>query len=318
MKVLEQTVASLSDRLRHDPQMAASMHEVLSVVTAIRSTASILADSQQLTPEWQSRFHRNINEDSKRLADSSKQLVNYLDSAEDKGKLHALPQDELDEMLQAHDYHFETLENGQETPAEIIAGAGALQTAAARAMALTVLKQYERDTRRLPLDPFRAAVKELGTDPVVLAERFHTSLGCVFRRLVTMPKDPEDESIGLVVCDGAGTLIFRKPIDGFDLPRFSAACPRLLLFQALSRPFTPMRKTMTMTGRDSLQFDCFAVAEPAGTKVFNEDPLFNSYMLIRPVETRLEFAPEVGSTCRVCPSVGCEVRREPSVLLEGI
>ncbi len=82
---LERTAATLTDRLTHDPHLATSMHEMLSMVTAIRSTAGILADTKEIEPEWRNRFHRNLNEDSQRLAESSQQLVSYLDGVGDAG-----------------------------------------------------------------------------------------------------------------------------------------------------------------------------------------------------------------------------------------
>ena len=73
---LQQTVEALTDRLSHDPHLAASMHELLTTAAAIRSTAAILAETETLQPEWRNRFHSNINEDSRRLADSAQGLMN--------------------------------------------------------------------------------------------------------------------------------------------------------------------------------------------------------------------------------------------------
>lgn len=55
---LERNVEILSDRLTHDPHLAASMHEVLSTAAAIRSTAAILADTEDIEAEWRERFHK--------------------------------------------------------------------------------------------------------------------------------------------------------------------------------------------------------------------------------------------------------------------
>lgn len=55
---LERNVEVLSDRLTHDPHLAASMHEVLSTAAAIRSTAAILADTKDIEAEWRERFHK--------------------------------------------------------------------------------------------------------------------------------------------------------------------------------------------------------------------------------------------------------------------
>ena len=43
---LEQSVEALTDRLAHDPHLAASLHEVLSTVTAIHSSSSILVETK--------------------------------------------------------------------------------------------------------------------------------------------------------------------------------------------------------------------------------------------------------------------------------
>ena len=85
VRQLEQTVDGLSDRLSHDPHLATSLHEVLTTVTAIRSTSSILVETQDIEPEWQMRFHRNINEDSQRLAEEAQSLVSYLDMGSNDG-----------------------------------------------------------------------------------------------------------------------------------------------------------------------------------------------------------------------------------------
>ena len=44
---LERTVEALTDRLAHDPHLAASMHEVLSTVTAIHSTACSMVTARK-------------------------------------------------------------------------------------------------------------------------------------------------------------------------------------------------------------------------------------------------------------------------------
>ncbi|MCW8843900.1 MAG: short-chain fatty acyl-CoA regulator family protein, partial [Rhodobacteraceae bacterium] len=110
-------------------------------------------------------------------------------------------------------------------------------------------------------------------------------------------------------------LMLRKPIEGFPVPRFSAACPKWPLFQALNRPLRPIRQQVTVTGHDARAFDCFAVAEAIGPGAFNAEPLYHSYMLIAPLEKAQVTAPEVGASCRVCPSVDCGGRREPSILM---
>ena len=43
----------LSDRMTHDPYLADALHEIISAVTSVQSTAAILNDDEALAPEWQ-------------------------------------------------------------------------------------------------------------------------------------------------------------------------------------------------------------------------------------------------------------------------
>ena len=55
---LEHTVEVLSDRMTHDPFLSTSLHEVISTVTAIRATAGILVETQDIDP---AKIIRRIN-----------------------------------------------------------------------------------------------------------------------------------------------------------------------------------------------------------------------------------------------------------------
>ncbi|SHI79276.1 hypothetical protein SAMN05444000_10376 [Shimia gijangensis] len=315
---LERTAATLTDRLTHDPHLATSMHEMLTMVTAIRSTAGILADTKEIEPEWRNRFHRNINEDSQRLAESSQRLVEYLDGAGDAGAALTSPMEEVEMMLAAHDYRFPHLEEDGEDIDAFAAAQPQLTTQEARAAATVTLKQLRSDARKMPRPEVAKALEEVGLDPAMLAQRFRVSVAVVFRRIAVLSDDLLPEPVGIVMCDSSGTLMLRKPIEGFPLPRFSAACPKWPLFQSLTRPMRPIRRVVTATGRESKQFTCYAIAEAIGLLQFNEDPLYRAYMLVVPSDIAVQGAQEVGSTCRVCPSTDCHGRREPSILVDGI
>ncbi|SEO15992.1 hypothetical protein SAMN04490248_10257 [Salinihabitans flavidus] len=315
---LEHTVTTLTDRLTHDPHLAGSMHEVLSMVTAVRSTAAILAETPELEPEWRGRFHRNINEDATRLAESSRRLVAYLDGAGDAGASLTSPQEEVEQMMAARGYHLPELETGQASPDAIVEEATGLDTAAARSLAQTALRLYRADAQAMPLDKMAATLAEVGIDPAALSRRFSVPPVAVFRRLAAMPDEVMPAPVGLVTCDGSGTLVFRKQIAGFDLPRFSAACPKWPLFSALSRPQTPIRRTVTFAGRDPRAFDAYAMSDRIGPASFDHDPLHIAYMLLVPRGAVQPGAPLVGSSCRVCPVEECPGRREPSILVDGI
>lgn len=321
---LEHTAEALTDRLTHDPQLAASIHEVLSVVTAIRSTAGILAEPGEIDPDWQKRFHRNLYEDSRRLAESSQALVEYLDSADDETEPGlTLPQEELESWLERRGYHIGELE--VEAPVsgkDVLLGADGMRgSPAAHSMALDYLAQYAMDARIMPLDRFRQAVAAAGPDPAVLAARFGCDLAAVFRRLASLPQEDAVPRIGLVQCDSSGTLTFRKPVDGFALPRFGAACPLWPLYQALVRPMTPIRMRVEQAGRNASAYLTYAISQPATPAGFEMPQVFRATMLILPEDLagRDEAAAilPIGSSCRICPRSACQARREPSILTDG-
>lgn len=315
---LERVAATLTDRLTHDPHLATSMHEVLTMVTAIRSTAGILAETKEIEPEWRNRFQRNLNEDSQRLAESTQQLVTYLDGAGDVGASLTSPMEEVEMMLAEHNYRFTDLEESDEGLEAFIEAQPLLTSHAARDVALEVLRQLRRDAVMMPRAAFGKAMQEWGLDFPRLVKEFRAPMAAVMRRISILSNDFWSTPIGIVVCDGSGTLIFRKPVEGFAVPRFSAACPKWPLFQALNRPLRPIRQTVTVTGRDARQFDCYAISETIGPLEFNEDPLYHAFMLVVPIEGDAGATREVGSTCRVCPSRECVGRREPSILVDGI
>lgn len=318
---LERTVETLSDRLTHDPHLAASLHEVLSTAAAIRSTASILAETGELETEWRDRFHRNLNEDSRRLADSSKALVGYLDESAGAEERRGAPQEEVEAFFAAHDHHFPELEAGEVSPDKLASQARDLTSSAARSIGRLVLEQYAADARAIPLDTLRVAIDRVGLQPQALAAEFDTDLPTVFRRLAALPAGVLPTEAGLVVCDASGSILFRRAVEGFALPRFGASCPLWPLFVALNRPMVPIRRRVSQLGRSQAEFDCYAIAHPVGAQGFDEDPLYHSTMLILPAAAQPD-SPEaevqpVGSTCRVCPRGGCAARREPSILNEG-
>ncbi|HBS49265.1 MAG TPA: transcriptional regulator [Rhodobacteraceae bacterium] len=317
---LERTVETLSDRLTHDPHLAASLHEVLSSAAAIRSTASILAETGELEPAWRDRFHRNLNQDSLRLAESSKALVAYLDESDAGEDRRGVPQEEAEAFVAAHDHHFPSLEEGRADADALVARAPQLTSDAARQVARAILRRYASDAALIPLAEMRRALAAQGLDVAALARGFGTDLAAVFRRLATLPEGDLPMPVGLVICDASGSLLFRKPVPGFALPRFGASCPLWPVFSAFSRPLVPIRRRVSQLGRSAARFDCLAVAQPVGAQGFDEDPLYQSTMLILPVPgTPQEGEPvqPVGSGCRVCPRHRCPARREPSILSEG-
>ena len=110
---LERALEAMNDRMSHDPHLSASLHEVLSSLSSVRSTAAILAETEDIDPEWRARFHRNLHVDSERLAAGAEALVAYLDGsdlADEQGILS--PQEELEAWLTERGWHLPELEPG--------------------------------------------------------------------------------------------------------------------------------------------------------------------------------------------------------------
>ncbi|RYH11998.1 helix-turn-helix transcriptional regulator [Tropicimonas sp. IMCC6043] len=320
---LEHSVEVLSDRMTHDPFLSASLHEVISTVTAIRSTATILAETRDIDPEWRDRFHRNMSEESARLAESAEALVRYLDEASSTDFAGSTPQEELDAWLRDRGFHFPELERAlPPEPETIIRRTEDLRSASAREMAGKHLRRYRKDAEHMPLSRFLDAATAAAFDPASLSMRFGVDLAAVFRRLAALPAERVGAEIGLVACDGSGTLTFRKPIDGFPLPRYSAACPLWPLYQALSRPMAPVRAQVEMGGRTPRRFVAYAVCQPSQPAGFDGPQVLEAAMLVLPEEiTGIEGSgplQEIGTSCRICPRAGCVARREPSIMAEAV
>jgi transcriptional regulator with XRE-family HTH domain len=318
---VERSVQELTDRLAHDPHLADSLHEVISSVTSIRSTASILVDTREIEAEWQNRFHRNINEDSRRLTESAQALVKYLEAAPDPEIEIRSPQDELQAVLSNRGFHFEEIESAVD-PLDAVAGleedlSGLWASEAARSLARVYLTEYAEDVSRLPMSDLLRAISLDGLDPQALSARLGAHLTLVFRRLAAMP-EAEVGPIGLIASDGAGGLVSRKPIDGFGTPRVAGACALWPLFQIMGQPHSPMRVRLRQVGRHEITVLSMTAMEPKTQATFDLPALPRAYMLLLPdndspkIPTR-----DIGVTCRVCPRSDCVARREPSIMAEG-
>lgn len=314
---LERTVGILSDRLTHDPHLAASMHEVLSTAAAIRSTAAILAEPGEIEAEWRNRFHKNLHQDAERLAESSKALVSYLDENKDEDSHRGVPMDEVEAFFARHGYHFPEIEAGG-TRRDI--ALDELGAGAARALAESALDIYEADARAMPLDRISALVAGDTPDPLGLAAEFSVDPAAVLRRLASLPEGALPHPAGLVICDASGSILFFKPTTGFTLPRHGEACPLWPAFKALNRPLVPIRQRVVQLGRSAAEFECFAIAWPQAVSRFGAEPVYRSVMLVLPTEDTVQMsegAAQAGASCRICPRRDCTSRREPSILSEG-
>lgn len=323
IEALEQTVQTLSDRLTHDPHLAASLHEVLSTAASIRSTASILAETDELEAEWQDRFHRNINQDAERLADSSRALVKFLDEGTEPQVRKATPQEEVEAFLNAHAFHFPELElSGAETSTQeiienVLKGSGDLGSVLSKELARHLLFEFVEDAQKLPFEGFVKASQGLGFDPFRLQQHFGQDMGRVMRRLATLPSDVTGKNFGFLQIDGSGAILFRKPVTGFSPAGFGMSCPLWPIYMAFQRPMQPVRKNVRIMGRSATDFECFAYSWPHKAIGNDGEPLFRAAMIVHAVDpAHSSESLLVGGSCRICPRGDCDARREPSILAQ--
>lgn len=318
----ERIIERLSDRMAHDPNLSASLHEIVSAVTSVQSTAAILAESEDLEPEWRALFHRNVHDDSVRLANAAEALVAFLDTSSEETGL-AAPQEELESWLERQGFHVAAVEAGGDWAA-LIAGQAELASAAARSLAEDWLARAHADARALPLGRLmpvlvRVFTAGAGFAPEELARHFGVGLAQLFRRLATLPPEPGIPRFGLAICDGSGTLTFRRPIEGFQLPRFGGACPLWPLYEALLRPDRPVRAPVEFAGRPPGRFVAHAVAGARDPLRFEPPFVWEASMLVTPASVAGDAGEgdavrALGSSCRVCPREFCPGRREPSIV----
>ncbi|MEL6587239.1 MAG: short-chain fatty acyl-CoA regulator family protein [Pseudomonadota bacterium] len=297
------TIEALSDRLTHDPSLADAMHELLSAVSVVRSTASILAQTPEIDSNWLGRFHKNLDADSRRLADGAEAVVSYLDQAAEEGDAQLLPSEVVARFLDRHRHAFPALEaDGAAAIPDLVAE---LTDPRARLLATEMLQADAADAARLPRDVVAAAEA-----PEQLARASGGDLALVLRRLGVV-----DPGRGLVICDAAGALIRRKPAAGFPLPIMGAGCPLWPLFGALSQPGRAV--VAPLETPDGAGWLAHAIAEPVGVARFDRPPSLRATMLITRA-TATDQAQPIGPGCRVCPRTDCEARREPSVITGAV
>lgn len=102
-------VSALSDRLSQDPFLADAVHDMLTKVSAIRSSSEILESVEDLTPEQRARFAAIVGAESRRLSDVAQALAAFFDSAH-SGTRSITPVEEIDDFIFERNNHFPALE----------------------------------------------------------------------------------------------------------------------------------------------------------------------------------------------------------------
>lgn len=99
-----------ADRLRSDPLLSQLLHQILSGITAVRSSAEILEDVPDLDDTERKRFVDAIGREARALSDVARSLIGQFESSSKVvGKASALR--EIDDLIIEQENYFPTLEN---------------------------------------------------------------------------------------------------------------------------------------------------------------------------------------------------------------
>ncbi len=307
LQALDAQVEALRDRLSHDPVLAEAMHDVLSSVAAIRSTSDILVRETDLDPAWRGRFHRNLHEEAERLSNQATGLLAQFEAPDAEG---GSPAETVEAMFDAAGHVFPQIDaEGGAAIDAILDQTPGMDNSATRAMGRTRLMEYAADAALLPMEPFVAAARDVGFDPVTLVGRLGVGVAPVLRRMASLQPETGAPPTGLAICDASGAMVHRRRLSGFALPRVVAGCPLWPIYTALSRPGQAEEAEIEMP--HGARFHAWAVAEASEGRAFGAAPALRGTMLIMEASPRDRPLPTIaaGPGCETCARIGCDARR---------
>ncbi|WP_108397689.1 helix-turn-helix domain-containing protein [Devosia submarina] len=103
-----------ADRLRSDPLLGQLLHQILSGVTAIRSSAEILEDVPDLDEAERRQFLRTISRETRALTDVARNLIGQFETARESQRS-VSPAREIDDLLIENRNYFPQLEEASQS-----------------------------------------------------------------------------------------------------------------------------------------------------------------------------------------------------------
>lgn len=310
-------LTALSDRLSHDPFLAETLHQILSNITAIRSTAGILDTTPDIPPDLRARFIANLRADSQRLSETAQAVVDSFEAQSVEDTPVAAPQTQAQTFWTDQAFWVPRLEpdqpefdpEGYEIPPRTATHAADLGPS---------LERYRDMARALPYVAFAEAVAALGSDPIAIAKQARVPVETVLLRLAHLPADSGLPRFGLIEVDMSGAVLLRKDIASFQLPHFASACPLWPIYRAFAAPGQPVRAVLEMpTGERLISY---AIASTHSGTDYALPPLMRAVMVMssdtRALPGARDPAPLVlaGLHCSVCPRKACPERRADYIL----
>lgn len=98
-----------ADRLRSDPLLSQLLHQILSGITAVRSSAEILEEVSDLDDAERRRFLAAIGRDARTLSDVARNLIGQFETSS-RNRRSVSPAREIDDLIIERENHFPELE----------------------------------------------------------------------------------------------------------------------------------------------------------------------------------------------------------------
>lgn len=291
-----QRLHALSDRMAQDPFLSETMHQILTNITAIRSTAGILSGGD-VPSDLQARFLSNLSKDSERMSETVQSMVEFFDA---------------DDAYTDPDNTDDTTAWPESPEA---AGDPGPQSSAVRE---NIARRMADAARDMPMDDFVAQAHKTGFDPLALAAEFGVTPDLVLIRLAQLPKEEGLPVFGLVECDMSGAILMRKAIAALNPPQYSSACPLWPLYRSLMRPGQMLRAVLDLPSGDRLM--SYAIASVSTPSGYDLPPTLRALMVfsadagVFPAARDIRQPVLAGLHCSVCPRKGCAERRTDYIL----
>jgi len=312
----QQDFAALSDRMKNDPFFAEAIHLMLSTITTIKSTSEILAMKPAVPDNKADRFLSNLLSESERLAKTATDVLKHFEPSSDVQN-NSPDNSPFEALLDQNHFFLDALEDESATIAEIIDKLDLNESEAKIARKSFI--NYQRMARKFPIPSFLPMARELSFDPLRLAHALSSDVPSICFRLAHLPVAQNTPNFGLLQCDGAGAVLYRKQLQTFALPRFGGACALWPVYRSLSIPLQPITAYLDMPTGERLF--AFSYSYPTETAQIGMPARTESLMLFTP-DYRLFQSPNhaglpqlpVGVQCAVCPRKDCSARRSPYLL----
>lgn len=281
----ELALQALSERLSHDADLNAALHQILSNAAAIRSTAAILAQVPDIDAERKTHFYQNIHIESQRLSDALSRLVAHLEQPA------ALGEDP------------QNVAKGEKRPKQIDP---AFRSAAIAAQ----------------FDPVKIAVQSEGAWgdlPAIFRRLAELSEGETFST-----DNRQIPPFGLLSIDSTGTVLDRIELPQFPLPRHGNPCGLWPIYRFWGHQHYPIRMILEdLRGERFVTLTYVTPKDMISSPSYSLPPLLTAHMLISPMSA-LQTIPiplpratphlRVGLHCATCPIKACPARHTAYLL----